>query len=430
MNTNFDTIFAVATGSGRGAVAIIRISGPNSGTLLSTLVGGSLPTPRRASLRSLTAPDGLPLDRALILWLPGPSSYTGQDSAELHVHAGLAVLDGVATALVTLGARPAEPGEFTRRAFCNGRMTLTEAEAVIDLAAAETEAQRCQALRQLDGELGRLFENWSTRVRRLLAEQEAMIDFPEEASDADPNDAPIAALIAELEVQLTDEQRGERLRDGVQIAICGPPNVGKSSLANALSGRQSAIVAPTAGTTRDVLEIHLVFGGAPVVLLDLAGLRDSEDPVETEGIRRARSRIASADLVLDINDTESGPLSPPKYLKPFISIATKIDIQPPPSDRLGVSVVTGEGLAALRDRLDIEVRRLTQASGPPPLTRVRHRAATLAAVAHLGAAIAAPGAEFRAEELRLALHCLGRVTGAVGSEDILDTIFAQFCIGK
>jgi tRNA modification GTPase len=261
----------------------------------------------------------------------------------------------------------------------------------------------------------------------LLAEQEAVIDFPDEAIDAgNAEGTSVLRLVGEIEAQLADERCGERLRTGLHIAISGPPNVGKSSLVNALAGRDAAIVSSQPGTTRDVIEARAIFGGVPVVLLDTAGLRDSDDPVESEGIRRARTRIADADLVLSVTEAGSNDLPAANA----IHVASKIDLACGPAGAIGVSVVTGAGLAALRERLDSEARRLTQRAGPPPLTQARHRAACLAAVVHLREATAAPAAELRAEELRLAMRALGRVTGKIGVEDVLDSVFSQFCIGK
>src|ERR1700722_2457510 len=292
-----DTIFAVASGAGHAAIAVMRVSGPECRRVLAALCG-RVPPARRGSLRRLGD-----LDQAMGGWLPGPGSYTGEDSAELYLHGGRAVLTGVADALVALGARPAEPGEFTRRAFLNGRMDLTEAEAVHDLIAAETEAQRRQALRQLDGALGELYRGWSDRLLVLLAEQEALIDFPDE--DLPPEvearvRVELGALGAEVAAHLDDDRRGERLREGLVFAITGAPNVGKSSLINALAGRDVAIVSATPGTTRDALETRVVLGGVPVTLVDTAGLRESSDSIEAEGVRRAIARAAEADLAMTV----------------------------------------------------------------------------------------------------------------------------------
>jgi tRNA modification GTPase len=296
-----DTIFAVASGAGRAAVAVLRVSGAESARLL-TALAGRMPPARRASVRRLRH-GGAELDHALVLWLPGPGSYTGEDCAELHLHGGRAVIEGVAEALVALGARPAEPGEFTKRAFLNGRMDLVAAEAVADLVDAETSAQRAQALRQMDGALGAIYRDWAERLRVLLAEQEALIDFPDEDLPADGaarGEAELVALREEIAAHLDDGRRGERLREGLVFAVTGPPNVGKSSLVNALAERDVAIVAATPGTTRDTLETRVVLGGVPVTLVDTAGLRETADAVEAEGVRRARARAEDADLVVAV----------------------------------------------------------------------------------------------------------------------------------
>ncbi len=430
-----DTIFAVASGAGHAAIAVMRISGPDSRRLVTELCG-RVPPPRRVSLRRLGD-----LDQAMVVWLPAPGNYTGEDSAELYLHGGRAVLAGVAAALVALGARPAEPGEFTRRAFLNGRIDLTEAEAVHDLIAAETEAQRRQALRQLDGALGTLYRGWSDQLRLLLAQQEALIDFPDE--DLPPEvEAQVVAELKDLQgevaVHLNDNNRGERLRDGLVFAIIGAPNVGKSSLVNALTERDVAIVAATPGTTRDALETRVVFGGVPVTLVDTAGLREAEEAIEAEGVRRARARAAAADVVIEV-------VAPPDPLSPEtwegerggesntsnILVCNKIDLGTAASlGAIGVSALTGAGLDALRDRLAATARSLTESSGPPPLTQARHRAALQETQARLAGAQLADLPELRAEDLRLAMRALGRITGSVGVEDILDTLFARFCIGK
>ena len=428
-----DTIFAVASGAGRAAIAILRVSGPASGALLDALCG-IRPEPRRASLRRLRDAGGEELDRAMVLWLPGPGSYSGEDSAELHLHAGRAVVAGVADVLARLGARPAEPGEFTRRAFLNGRMDLIEAEAVGDLVAAETAGQRRQALRQLDGALGELYRGWAERLRLMLAEQEALIDFPDEALPPETEAAMLAelsALQAGLGQHLDDGRRGERLREGLVFAVTGPPNVGKSSLVNALAGRDVAIVSELPGTTRDALETRLELGGVPVTLVDTAGLRETGDAIEAEGVRRARARAAAADLVVSVYDIRAGIGDMGGESVPELRVANKADLGGvAPEGALAVSATTGAGLDRLRARLALEAHGLTDAAGPPPLTRARHRAALGEAAQRLAGARSAAWPELRAEDLRLALRALGRVTGQVGVEDILDTIFARFCIGK
>jgi len=423
-----NTIFALASGAGRAAIAVLRLSGPAAGRILAALCG--LPPPRRASLRRLRGPAGETLDHALVLWLPAPASYTGEDCAELFLHGGHAVIEKVSEALVALGARPAEPGEFTRRAFLNGRMDLLEAEAIADLVDAETEAQRRQALRQLEGELGALYRGWAGELRRLLANAEAAIDF----SDQDLpeiEDAPaLARLTAALALHLADDRSGERVREGLAIVVAGPPNAGKSSLINALAGRDVAIVAPTPGTTRDPVEARIVLGSLPVTLIDTAGLRDSAEPIEAEGVRRARARAASADLVLAVTDASCPVAFPLDATAPVLAIANKTDLAAPPAGLLPVSALTGAGLPELRARLAEIAGGIAATAGPPPLTRARHRAALRDAEAALAAAAAAPAPELRAEELRAALAALGRITGSVGVEDILATIFSSFCIGK
>jgi tRNA modification GTPase len=427
---NADTIFAVASGAGQSAIAVMRLSGPDSRTILAALCG-RIPPPRRASLRRLRGSGGDVLDQAMVVWFPRPASYTGEDSAELYLHGGRAVQAAVADAMVALGARPAEPGEFTRRAFLNGRMDLTEAEAVHDLVAAETEAQRRQALRQLEGALGTLYRGWAERLRLLLAQQEALIDFPDEDLPAEVEAHvadELATLHFEVSAHLDDHRRGERLREGLVFAVTGPPNVGKSSLVNALAERDIAIVSATPGTTRDALETRVVLGGVPVTLVDTAGLRETTDEIEAEGVRRARARAAAADVVIEVQEAGCSDSS---CRADGVLVANKADLGGPvPLGAIAVSALTGEGLGLLREHLAAMARELTESSGPPPLTQARHRAALEQTSERLAAAGVADLPELRAEDLRLALRALGRITGSVGVEDILDTLFARFCIGK
>lgn len=423
---------ALASGPGRAAVAVLRLSGPGCGGMLDRLCGR--PAPRRASLRSLRAA-GEVLDRALVLWMPGPGSYTGEDCAELHLHGGTAVVAAVTAALARLGARPAEPGEFTRRAVLAGRMDLLAAEGIADLVAAEGEAQRRQALRQMEGGLGRRLAGWAERLRVVLAQQEALIDFPDE--DLPPEVeavllAEVAALAGEMRQGLVDGVAGERVRDGLVVAVAGAPDVGKSSLVNALAEREVAIVAAGPGTTRDVLEVALDVGGVPVTLLDTAGLREAQDPVEAEGIRRARARAAAADLVILVCDARTAvPAVDGVGDAPVVLVLNKAELAGDGAEAAGlrVSARTGLGVAALRARLAEEVGRLV-ATGGVPMTRARHRAALGEAVAALGRAEAADWPELRGEELRLALRAVGRITGEVDVEALLDTVFSRFCIGK
>jgi tRNA modification GTPase len=434
-----DTIFALASGGGRTAVAVLRISGAGSGALLDALCGRR-PPPRRASLRRVRNACDETLDRALALWLPGPGTYTGEDSAELHLHGGPAVIEAVAEALVQAGARPAEPGEFTRRAFLNGRMDLTAAEAVADLVEAESAEQRRQALRQMEGALGALYEAWSQRLMQILAQQEALIDFPEEDLPADVAaalEAEMAALAAAIGAHLGDDRRGERTREGLRIAITGPPNVGKSSLINRLFARDIAIVSDLPGTTRDALEARLVLGGMVMTVIDTAGLRETTDRIEAEGVRRARARAAEADIVLAVHDASAPEAAlNARAMAPatgmVIAVANKVDLATGGDidGAIGVSALTGQGFERLRDALIAAGRRLTSHTGPPPLTRARHRAALETALAALTRAMAEDREELRAEELRVTLRMIGRVTGRWGVEDILGEIFSRFCIGK
>ncbi len=429
-----DTIFALASGAGQAAIAVLRLSGPGSGPLLDRLCGDR-PPPRRAALRTLRDATGQALDRAIVLWLPGPGSYTGEDGAELHAHGGAAVVASIVARLTGLGARPAEAGEFTRRAFLHGRMDLLQAEAIADLIAAETAAQQQQALRQLGGALGALYRGWTELLTQLLAQQEALIDFPDEhlpAETADAMLAGIAALRAEIAAHLQDGRRGERLREGLTIAVAGPPNAGKSTLVNALAGRDVAIVAATPGTTRDVLETRLVLGGVPVTLLDTAGLRETGDAIEAEGVRRARARLADADLVVLVRAADEAPdPAPPRRGGRCLTVATKSDLGgDDPGADLSVSAVTGAGMDRLRARLDAIAGELASLHGSPVLTRARHRAALTAAAEALARAETSDLPELRGEDLRLALVGLGRITGQVGADAVLDAVFAQFCIGK
>jgi tRNA modification GTPase len=438
--TTRDTIFAPATPAGRGGVAVLRISGSSAGPALWALTGRSLPAPRLATLAELRDPaDGAPLDRGLALWFPGPASYTGEDVVELHLHGGRAVTRGVVEALSRIaGLRPAEPGEFTKRAFLAGKLDLTEAEAVADLVDAETKAQRLQALRQLGGALGQLYEGWRSALMRALAMTEAGLDFPDEGLPPDlaaEGEQIVAEVSAAIAAHLDDAGRGERLREGVHIAILGPVNAGKSSLLNALARRDAAIVSDRPGTTRDVVEVALDLRGFPVVLADTAGLRETFDEIEAEGIRRTHRRAAEADLRLVIRDAAE-PVSADPALGPgpdTIRVTNKIDRAPDApraEDEITISVRTGAGLDRLLDALAEAVERRLTGDGSPALTRARHRTALEDARDALARVPSAPLPELAAEDLRLALRAIGRITGRVDVEDMLDLLFGSFCIGK
>lgn len=432
------TIYAPASPIGRAAVAVLRITGARAGEASLRLTGAAPPEPRRAALRRLRDPDtGEIIDQALVLWFPGPRSETGEDLLEIQHHGGPAVLGALLDVLAAIpGFRSAGPGEFTRRAFLNGKLDLTAAEGLADLIDATSRAQARQAFRQLDGELGRLYAGWRERVLAALALLEAEIDF---AADEEVPDAMLArvlpdltSLAGELAAHLADGGRGERLRAGVTVAVIGPPNVGKSSLVNRLARRDVAIVTASPGTTRDVIEVQLDVEGLPVTLLDTAGLRDTADPIEAEGIARARARAEQADLRLYV--FEAGNAAPGIEADArTIVVANKADlVQKPPE--LAVSCLTGAGLPALLGVLAQHVRGLTEMGETPLLTRARHREAVAEARTSLEQFVsgAAEGAELAllAEDLRLSARAIGHLTGVIGVEDVLDRIFATFCIGK
>ena len=432
------TIFALATPPGRGAIAILRLSGPATDATLAALGAPGLKA-RVASLRALSH-EGRRLDDALVLRFPGPKSYTGEDCAELHLHGGRAVVEAVSAALIALGLRPAAPGEFTRRAFENGRMDLAQAEAVADLIDAETAAQASQALGQLDGRLSETYAGFRRDLLKALALVEAEIDFPDEevpdnlARTAGP---VLDGLIADLKAALADAGRGQRVREGYRIVLIGETNAGKSSLFNALVAREAAIVTPIAGTTRDVLDADLVIGGYAVTLSDTAGLRDSDDPVEAEGVRRARARAEQAELRIWVRAPGDPEGVAAAYVKPGdLLVLTKADLDraAPPSGReaIAVSTATGEGLPALHAWIAARLARDLSGADFPAVTRERHRRrleeALVAAEAARRALDLAP--EMAGDDLRRAAEALARVTGAIGVEDILGEVFASFCIGK
>jgi len=437
------TIFALASGRGRAGVAVVRVSGPDAGAAV-TRLAGRLPAPRRASLSTITDGTGEILDEGLVLWFPAPASFTGEEVAELHVHGGRAVVDAVLEALGRCpGLRPAEPGEFSRRAFANGKIDLTAAEGLADLVEAETAAQRRQALRQMQGGLARLYDGWRSRLVGALAHVEAIIDFADEdiplGLEAGVHEA-LLLLAAEIVAHLDDGRRGERLRNGVEVAIVGPPNAGKSSLLNALAGRAAAIVSPHPGTTRDVIEVALDVGGYPVVLADTAGVREGRDEIECEGVARALQRAEAADLRLVVLDGARWPAIDPATVAladgDSLLVLNKADLLPPapaPDDGdapLRVSALTGEGMPRLVVALEEAVATRFDTAAAPALTRLRHRAALEACLDAIRHAEVAPSVELLAEDLRAAATGLGRITGRIDVEQVLDVIFRDFCIGK
>lgn len=431
------TIFALATAPGRSGIAVIRATGPLCGPVCACLAE-SIPEPRRATLVRLGY-ESESLDRALVLWFPGPASFTGEDMVEFHLHGGRAVVEGVSRALLAFGLSPAGPGDFARRAFENGKLDLTQVEALADLIESETAFQRRQALRQEGGALSKRVEIWRGRLVAALARQEALIDFPdEELPDHLQADVTqfVEGLIGDITPHLEDRHCGERLRDGMVVAILGAPNAGKSSLMNLLAGRDVAIVSEHAGTTRDVLEVHLDLGGYPVTLLDTAGLREAGEGVEAEGIRRALARAESADLKLVLFDAARWPERDPASLALLddrsIELISRLDRAEDIEleERLGLSVSTGQGVSELLALLQDRVAGLVGSGESALITRARHRQAIEESLSALHRYLAAPSVDMAGEELRLASSALGRIAGKVGVEELLDLIFGEFCIGK
>lgn len=427
------TIAALASGRPPSAVAVIRISGPAAIATLGGLLGGPPPPARRLSLRRLVDPDSASLlDMALVVVFPGPETATGEDLVELHLHGGPAVVGDVLAAVTRQpSVRLALAGEFTRRAFANNRLDLAQVEGLADLVAAETSSQRQQALALAGGALSLLAEGWRHRIIMVLAEAEAALDFAEDEADVAErltisSGAALNALVIELEALIADSGRASRIRDGLAIVVTGAPNVGKSSLVNALAMRDAAIVTPIAGTTRDPIEVPINLGGVAATVIDTAGIRDSDDPVEQEGIRRARARAATADLVLAlIDDGDAMPAT-------GWTIANKSDVRshPHPAAQFQLSALTGEGIGALRAALVEWAAKVARPGEPALLSHARHRAAFADAADALRQAAAVDDLVLRTEDLRRAAHALGRIAGRVDVDDVLDRIFSQFCIGK
>lgn len=449
MTSVTQTIYALSTAAGRGGVAVVRVSGANAWESLKNLTGTSpAPVPRNVVLRTLSDPaTGLILDHAMVIGFCSPSSFTGEDVVEYHLHGGIAVVQGVLKALAAEDHhRLAHPGEFTRRAFENGKIDLTAAEAIGDLIEAETEAQREQALTQMDGGLFRLYEGWKNRLTHILALMEADLDF----SDQDlPEDLllrvrpDLSDLREELTAHLDDNRRGERLRSGFHLVILGSPNAGKSSLLNALVQRDVAIVSALPGTTRDIIEAHLNIGGYPAIISDTAGLRpeqvgqEGQEGIESEGIRRALCRAKEADLKILLFD---GTRTPDPHTLNLIDetsllVANKADLgllEDVYDERfIRLSTQSGEGMETFLSEVCNSLRTL---AGPqmttPSLTRTRHRHALEKALVALERSVTAPLPELAAEDVRLAIRFLGEITGRVGVEELLDKIFRDFCIGK
>jgi len=450
MHPRNQTIFALSSGRLPSAISIVRVSGPLAAGALQALAG-RVPEPRKATRAVLHNASGQPIDEAIVLFFQGPASATGEDVAEFHIHGGRAVQASLFAALSDFeNIRAAEPGEFTRRAFENGKLDLTEAEALDDLIHADTEVQRRQALRQLRGLLGDKACDWRQRIIEAQALIEAGIDFADEgdvpAELMTPALGKIESLLDEIRQTLSTQGRSERLRDGMTVAISGPPNVGKSTLINLLAKREVAIVSPHAGTTRDVLEVHLDLDGYPVTVIDTAGIRDTDDPVEQEGVRRARLRAGEADLVLWMIEGEEGRArgASASADTTLWLVRNKIDLETgssrggagscaPAAERIfRISASRGDGIPELIAALTDFVRNFFGSREESLIGRERQRKLLqeTADALRRGIVAARTGEELVAEELRAASQSLGRLIGRVDVEEILDVIFREFCIGK
>jgi tRNA modification GTPase len=429
------TIFALASAPGRAGVAVVRLSGTDAGSVAGAL-GGPLPVPRQAVLRRL-AHNGAEIDQALVLWFAAPHSFTGEDVAEFHIHGGRAVREALFSALSALGARPAEPGEFSRRAVENGKLDLTRAEAIADLVDAETPAQLRQALRQHDGVLADLYEGWRAALIVALGRAEAAIDFSDDGVGETEFAAARAAaqeISQQIQEHMDDSGRGESLREGLRLTILGPPNAGKSSLINALARRDVAIVSDTPGTTRDVVEARLDLGGYLLQVADTAGVRETNEPIEAEGVRRALSHAAGGMTLLLLDGSLANPRAglPADLPQPDLVVWNKSDLGGA-REGISISLKTGDGLSMLQAMLQQRVQQKLENRGDSPLlTRPRHRHALTEALAHLLHGLDAPrgSPELLAEDLRLAMRAIGRTTGRVDVEELLDFVFRDFCIGK
>ena len=453
MHPRDQTIFALSSGRPPSAISIVRVSGPAAGKAL-TLLAGKIPLPRMATRALLHDADQQPIDDAVVLWFPGPASATGEDVAEFHVHGGRAILVALFAALSSLAdMRPAEPGEFTRRGFENGKLDLTEAEGLDDLIHADTDRQRRQALRQLKGLLGDRARDWRAQIIEASALIEAGIDFSDEGDVPAELIAPalkkIKSLLGEIRQVLAAQGHGERLREGLVVAIAGPPNVGKSTLINQLARREVAIVSPHAGTTRDIIEVQLDLDGYPVTVIDTAGIRETDDPVEQEGVRRARARAAEADLVLWLVDAPHGK-SLDQDGAPIWVVRNKIDLDAGRSDAVNgrpsggimgqgrgrddfaISASLGDGIQELIAALIGFAQNYFGAGEGGLISRERQRKLLEETAVSLQRSVGVieQGEELAAEDLRMAFGSLGRLLGRVDVEDLLDVIFREFCIGK
>ncbi|MEM7766032.1 MAG: tRNA uridine-5-carboxymethylaminomethyl(34) synthesis GTPase MnmE [Pseudomonadota bacterium] len=444
--TASDTICALASGTLPSAIALVRISGPAVQAIAASLFPAGLPRPRIATLAAITDPGGTTLDQGLATFFPAPRSYTGEDMLEVSLHGGPAIVSSVLDTITGIdGVRLADRGEFTRRAFEAGKLDLTAAEAVADLIDAETPGQRDQALAQLGGSLKGTYLDWRKTLLEILALVEVAIDFPDEGDAPTQTDGPVSERLERLESELTaalaPEAVGESIRDGFRIALIGAPNAGKSSLLNRLAGRDVAIVTDVPGTTRDVIEVRLQLAGHLVRVMDTAGLRDTDDPIEMEGMKRALSTAKDAEMTVLVLDgtSHTSSQSDPASLQPDITVLNKSD-RDDWSDRdvsretLPISAKTGDGLDRLINAIETQIETRTSAAPAALVTRARHRSGLAAARTHFSAAVAAlnagQGPEFAAEDIRRAVQELSGLMGQIDVEDVLGAVFSEFCIGK
>lgn len=451
MGISTDTIFALSSAPGRAGVSVFRISGSKAFTVAKSVTGRALPKIRMASLRHIVR-GGEIIDEVLLICMKGPQSFTGEDTVEIQGHGSLAIIEALSSLLLQNGARQAEAGEFTRRAVLNGRMDLTEAEGLADLIDSETEGQRRQAMRQMQGGLRATYENWRKDLIEALAFIEGEIDFPDEgdvpealSKKAGP---PLQRAYKNMRSALENAGRGERVRSGLNIAVIGPPNAGKSSLINRLAGRDAAIVSSMAGTTRDIIDVQMTIGGLPVCLSDTAGLRASDDEIESEGVRRALSRAKAADIRLFVHDSTLGAWSLNRETEADLITPTfgdallinKIDACDVSHDfyceseikTFKVSAKDGRGIEALQNWLSDEIISKFGLGNVPGLTRARHTHCVKTALESLERAEASLNiaAELAGEDIRRALKSISELAGETDMEAVFDQIFLRFCIGK
>jgi len=440
MGLRRDTICALASGPPPAAISILRVSGPGVGGVVAAVLSRASLIPRSATLTDVFGPSGNLIDTGLATYMPGPASYTGEDTLEISLHGGRMITELALKSVMAAGARLAEPGEFTRRAFEAGKLDLTRAEAVADLIDAESEAQLAQALKQMDGALETLYATWRADLTKCLALLEASIDFPDEEDAPDRVDTPVKetleTLERDLENALAEGNITERIRDGFRVAILGKPNAGKSTLLNQLAKRDAAIVTDIPGTTRDVVEVRLTLGGYLVWLSDTAGLRETVDVVEAEGVRRAMKAAEEADLrvwlIVDPEDAQSDLVKPGDLV-----ISNKSDLGVTGNvsrETLRISAKSGDGVDRLEQKIIERLAGLTKNVGAPMITRARHRQGIERSLSHLKQAkahlVSGMGAEFVAEDVRLGSRELGTLTGHIDPDTVLGAVFSSFCIGK